>query len=94
MDLNSGVARRLCGGPVAVDTPAYGAPGDPPLIIINVHCDAGYSFGRILNLDRKTISAHATAVLAMRNTTPGSHIEPFINPPPPGYTSTTMLVAN
>jgi hypothetical protein len=34
---------------------------------IAVHCDAMYSFGRILTLQSKTIGAHATAAIGLHD---------------------------
>ena len=65
---NSPVARSLCGtDPVVEELTISGWPiagGSPtPNVFVRVRCYAGYSFGRILNLQSRTMKAQATAAL-------------------------------
>lgn len=45
-------------------------PSNVNVLVVFVQCDAGYSFGRILNLTTKTVSASSAAALGNRNATP------------------------
>ncbi len=69
---NAAQIEPLCGGQVTVDPPAIGTtlvrPSNVNVIVVSVHCDAGYSFGRILNLTTKTIGGSAAAGLGDRVT--------------------------
>lgn len=68
---NADTVSALCGGKVNVDKPALGSvrlrlPSGVPTIVVTVWCDAGYSFGRILGLTSKHISASAAAAISDR----------------------------
>jgi len=71
---NANTVAQLCGGSVPPPIIARGTklirPANVNTIVVTVQCDAGYSFGRILNLTTKRISASAAAALGNRQATP------------------------
>jgi hypothetical protein len=66
---NAPAARSLCVNYVQMDRPSFGTwPGHPSLAMtVAVHCEAMYSFGRILTLQSKTIGAHATGAIGLHD---------------------------
>jgi uncharacterized membrane protein len=114
-DVASEVARAnanhlegLCGEPVEVPTPETGTtlnlPHDVNAISVTVRCNAGYSFGRILNLKSAKISASAAAAIGfrdadgemtdMKQSTSDCHPSTLPNPPlPPAPAVPHCLVA-
>jgi uncharacterized membrane protein len=89
----------LCGSPinppsVTVGGPPQNLPARVNTIVVTVSCRAGYSFGRILNLQTVDISASAAAALGKRTNTreidtppaPGDGCTP---PPPPAIPPAT-----
>ena len=88
---NAAQVAPLCGGQVTVDPPQTGSP--PPLnrpvgvrvIVVSVHCDAGYTFGRILNLTTKTVGGSAAAAMGDRHV-----VTPPIPPATPAVCGTEL----
>jgi hypothetical protein len=70
---NADTVRALCGGTVPPPLISYGTPLNRPArvntIVVTVECDAGYAFGRILNLTTRHISASAAAGWGNRDAT-------------------------
>ena len=69
---NAEIIQPLCGGPITVDPPTLGSvklnlPQNVPTIVVTVHCNASYSFGRILGLTNRPISASAAAAISDRD---------------------------
>jgi hypothetical protein len=70
---NSDSLRQLCDGPVTVNvtlgTPplALRRPANVNWIVVESKCSAGYSFGRILGLPNKPISASSAAAIGVRS---------------------------
>jgi uncharacterized membrane protein len=68
---NANSVKPLCNGAVHA-TVAVGTtlvrPSNVNVIVVTVECDAGYSFGRILGLFTKHISASAAAAIGDRDT--------------------------
>lgn len=106
---NAVTAGKLCLGPVQMDTPTFGKwppKNISPTIVVNFHCEAGYSFGRIISgLTNRQISASAEAALGLRESltclacTSPSNVTDFIidfpwGPTPPGYMRATRLINN
>jgi hypothetical protein len=95
---NSAVARSLCGTPVTIDPLTFDFTSwtsiDPPLVsrgvFLKVQCDAGYSFGRILNLSSRRMTAQATAALGWADAS-GNIIDS--NQPPPALPVVPHLTA-
>jgi len=73
---NAATARKLCLTPdVQMDPPIVGQwaghSAVSPTMVVNFHCVAGYSFGRIIpGLTSRPISAHAEAALGLRTCGP------------------------
>jgi uncharacterized membrane protein len=69
---NANTIKPLCSGVVHA-TVSTGTtlirPSNVNTIVVTLECDAGYSFGRILGLGTKHISASAAAALGNRNAT-------------------------
>ena len=67
---NAAQVAPLCGGTVTVDPPTTGTtlvrPSNVNVIVVSVHCNAGYTFGRILNLTTKPVGGSAAAALGDR----------------------------
>jgi Flp pilus assembly protein TadG len=67
---NADTVKQLCGGAAPTVTVTTGTPLNRPQsvnwIVVTVQCDAGYSFGRILNLTTKPISMSAAAAIGDR----------------------------
>jgi hypothetical protein len=95
---NADTIKQLCGGAVSVLPPTIGTqltgagvPVAVNTIVVTVQCSAGYSFGRILGLDRQPISASARAAIGDRDpntgemvaftTNPATCVNPRVNPP-------------
>jgi hypothetical protein len=93
--LNAPNAEKLCRHAVQFDPVAdvhFGstalAGGTSETITVTAHCEADYTFGRILNLGHRPISAQATAALGSWDTTVTPHeihdyIASFVTPPVP-----------
>jgi uncharacterized membrane protein len=85
---NGNSIAQLCGGYIAPPTIATGVslfrPSHVNTIVVTVQCSAGYSFGRILGLDRKLITASAAAAIGDRDCVT-SDMTDFTNAPPCGY---------
>jgi hypothetical protein len=73
---NADTIKQLCGGAITIDKDKHIQTGTPEQklvmprvnwIVVTVECSAGYSFGRILGLDRKTITASAAAGIGDRD---------------------------
>jgi hypothetical protein len=70
--VNADTVKQLCGGVIAKPKTKTGTPVDRLItpnvnwIVVTVECSAGYSFGRILGLDRKLITASAAAAIGDR----------------------------
>ncbi len=68
---NANTIAHLCGGSIAPPTIATGTqlvrPRNVNTIVVTVECDAGYSFGRILNLTTKHITASSAAAIGDRD---------------------------
>src|ERR1700730_3239662 len=64
---NADTIKQLCGGTIAPPTVTMGTPVNHIIrpnvnwIVVTVDCSAGFSFGRILGLDRKLVTASAAA---------------------------------
>jgi uncharacterized membrane protein len=78
--LNAPNAEKLCRHTVAfnpvtdVDFPSASLNGgSSPAMRVTVRCQADYTFGRIINLVSRTISANATAVLGRWDTSVTPH---------------------
>ncbi len=69
---NANSIKPLCGGVIQA-TVSVGTtlvrPSNVNTIVVTLECDAGYSFGRILGLGTKHISASAAAAIGNRNAT-------------------------
>jgi uncharacterized membrane protein len=70
---NADTIKQLCGGTVVPATVTTGTtlirPSNVSTVVVTVECEAGYSFGRILNLNRKHLTASAAAALGNRTGT-------------------------
>jgi hypothetical protein len=69
---NARTVKPLCNGAVHAIVSAGTTlvrPSNVNTIVVTVYCDAGYSFGRILGLGSKRISASAAAAIGNRNAT-------------------------
>jgi hypothetical protein len=68
---NAAALSELCIGGVNVPVPTAGTPLNRPVnvnaIVVTAECDAAYSFGRILGLSSKHISASAAAAIGDRD---------------------------
>jgi Putative Flp pilus-assembly TadE/G-like len=65
-NLNSGQASRLCNTPAGFKNAYTRELYPPPLyhvLVVEVSCEAQFSFGRILNLSTRPVSAYAIAAL-------------------------------
>jgi uncharacterized membrane protein len=66
---NANSMRDLCGGVIPPPTVVAGTrinlPARVNAIVVTVECDAGYTFGRILNLSTAHISASSAAIIGM-----------------------------
>jgi Flp pilus assembly protein TadG len=98
---NAAGARKLCEQAVIMDTPGFTTwPGhSSPAIVVNFHCVAGYSFGRIVGLSNRTISAGSTAAIGLRTVTLAGVVLPavddfVINFDYTGFRRATRLVNN
>jgi hypothetical protein len=82
---NGDTVKQLCGGVVTVDPPATGTtlirPANVNTIVVTVKCQAGYSFGRILGLDRKLVTASAAAAIGNRISPSNGDMTDFADPP-------------
>jgi hypothetical protein len=80
-DINSAQATRLCNTPAGFKN-AYtrgDSHGGPyPVLVVEVSCKAQYSFGRIMNLAPREISAYAIAALGTWDTT-SAQFGPWFN---------------
>jgi hypothetical protein len=99
----------LCGGvipdPIVNEGTRRNLPARTNAIVVTVKCDAGYSFGRILNLDTAHISASGAAVIGKHGlngelesmpTGPADcapHSPPPTPPTPPVPGQATCLIA-
>jgi hypothetical protein len=69
---NAETIKQLCGGAIAPPTISVGTPLNHLVlprvnwIVVTVECDAGYSFGRILGLNRRLLTASAAAAIGDR----------------------------
>lgn len=104
---NAVTAGKLCLGPVQMDNPTFGTWHDvSPTLVVTFHCEAGYSFGRIISgLTDRTISASAEAALGLRESlacltcTNPSDVTDFVidfqyGTTPPGQMRATRLINN
>lgn len=70
---NAETIKQLCGGAIDAPTVSVGTPINHLIrpnvnwIVVTVQCSAGYSFGRILGLDRRVISASSAAAIGDRD---------------------------
>lgn len=82
---NADTIKQLCGGGINTPTAATGTQvGDPATvntIVVTVECNAGYSFGRILGLDRKLITASARAAIGDRVSPTNGDVTDFTTNP-------------
>jgi hypothetical protein len=96
VSLNLGQATRLCNTQAHLKS-AYTREEAPPtyptpnyhVLVIEVACDAQYSFGRILNLGSREINAYAIATLGRWD---GTTFQPFSSVPVPGSTDASRLL--
>ncbi len=77
---------------VAFGTRHLTPSGTTDAVTVTVRCEADYTFGRILNLQHRTIAAHATAAIGVWDVsvTPHQVVDYLGSIPPP--TPTTRLV--
>jgi hypothetical protein len=90
---NANTVSQLCSGPVSAIVSRGTTlirPRNVNTIVVTVQCDAGYSFGQILNLSTKRITASAAAAIGNRDATnwpacnnSGDMTDLDINPQPP-----------
>jgi Putative Flp pilus-assembly TadE/G-like len=92
---NANTVAQLCSGPVHAIVSAGTTlvnPSHVNVIVVIVQCDAGYSFGQILNLSTKRITASAAAALGNRDATNSPQCS--TNPPLSNGGDMTTLTAN
>jgi uncharacterized membrane protein len=85
---NSDTIAPLCPGGITVLPPQTGTtlirPRNVNTIVVTVECEASYSFGRILGLSPKHISASAAAAIGDRISATNGDITDFTGPGPNG----------
>lgn len=85
---NSDTIAPLCPGGINVLPPQTGTtlirPRNVNTIVVTVECEASYSFGRILGLSTKHISASAAAAIGDRISATNGDITDFTGPGPNG----------